>query len=75
MGSQWIGVCHLLTVGVSTKPHPHFLQHQFLNVIDSHRPLLALYREVRAEVTETMEPLPEDRTDKDETASSVRRVL
>ena len=56
-------------------PHPHFLQHQFLNVIDSHRPLLALYREVRAEVTETMEPLPEDRTDKDETASSVSCVV
>lgn len=56
-------------------PHPHFLQHQFLNVIDSHRPLLALYREARAEVTETMEPLLEDRTDKDETTSSVRRVL
>lgn len=62
--------CAAVSVCFANMPHP-LLQHQFLNVIDSHRPLLALYREVRAEVTETMEPLLEDRTDKDETASSV----
>lgn len=61
----------LLWGGVYHAPPPPSLQHQFLNVIDSHRPLLALFREVRAEVTLTVEPLPEDRAEKEDTASSV----
>ena len=34
------------------------MEHSFLNVIDSHQPLVALYKEVHADVVETLEPLP-----------------
>ena len=66
----------LLLIIVTTHPQRLFVtssqQHSFLNVIDTKRPLIALFKEVRASVTETMEPMLD--VDKEETTSSVSCV-
>ena len=72
--NQFIADC-LVKLPVKRSSSQELLDHPFIKNVSDHQPLRALYLEVRADVEETLEDLPEDIATQDKDSDTVRSVF
>ena len=72
--NQFISEC-LVKLPAKRMPSQDLLDHPFIKNVSNYQPLRALYLEVRADVEETLEDLPEDIVAQDKDSDTVRVIM
>ena len=71
--NQFIAAC-LVKLPAKRQSSKELLDHSFIKNVSNYQPLRALYHEIRADVEETLEDLPEDIAAQDRDSDTVRIV-